>query len=143
MKEKDYYKRWLIPQKGVNRDTAYKNRPVRNSPEFMPLDNSLNNDIQQSMSFHCAITAHLPTDDERKFSMDTPNTIASGIKQLVNPVTGNVPSPKRIIQDVDKALRAFKSVYEHKGKMVPGLANRTGHRIVQLVETEQGGEFYV
>ena len=37
-------------------------------------------------------------------------------------------SSKRIMQDCKKVLNAFGSVYEHGGKMVPGLANRNGHR---------------
>ena len=72
MKQKNYYKRWLIPQNGLNAGTRYENRPVGNRPEFMPLDNSLNADIQYSLSLHCALTAHLNDEDDRKFSMRTP-----------------------------------------------------------------------
>ena len=82
MKEKGYYKRWLIPQLGCNEGTIFQNRPVGNSPEFMPLDMSLNNDVQLALSLHCAITAHLPDDDPRKFSMRTPKTIVWGILRL-------------------------------------------------------------
>ena len=127
MKREGYYKRWLIPQLGCNEGTVYKYRPVGNSPEFMPLDMSLNNDIQISLSLHCAITAHLPDDDPRKFSMGTPNTIVRGIERLWG-TGGNVPSSRRIIQDCDKALIAFGIVFRAGGKMVPGLANRSGHR---------------
>ena len=45
MKDKNIYKRWLIPQNGCNEGTVYKEQPVGNSPEFMPLDNLLNQDI--------------------------------------------------------------------------------------------------
>ena len=72
MKREGYYKRWLITQLGCNEGTVYKNRHVGNSPEFMPLDMLLNNDIQISLSLHCTITAHLPDDDPRKFLMGTP-----------------------------------------------------------------------
>ena len=34
---------------------TYSGRPVGNSPEFMPLDNSLNRDIWQSLSFQCVL----------------------------------------------------------------------------------------
>ena len=94
----------------------------------MPLDNSLNNDIQSSLSLHCAITAHLPDDDPRKFSFSTPSTIVSGIRRIYGNDGGNVPSSRRIIEDCKKALNAFQVVYEHGGAMVPGLANRNGHR---------------
>ena len=129
MKEQGYYSRWLIPQLGLNFGTVYANRPVGNRPEWMPLDNSLNNDIQSALSLHCAITAYLPDDDERKFSFATPLTIVSGIRRIYNdPTCSNVPCSKRIVQDCEKALTAFGAVYEHRGAMVPGLANRNGHR---------------
>ena len=94
----------------------------------MPLDNLLNNDIQSSLSLHCAITAHLPEDDKRKFSFLTPSKIVAGIERIYVNNGGNVPSSHRIIHDCRKALSAFASVYKHGGKMVPGLANRNGHR---------------
>ena len=128
MKEKGYYERWLIPQLGLNSWLKYyANRSVGNRPEFMPLDNSLNADIQYALSLHCAITMYLEDDDERKFSMRTPSTIVSAIDRLWGE-QGNVPSSERIMHDCDLALRAFGVVYEHGGKMVPGLANRNGHR---------------
>ena len=40
----------------------------------------------------------------------------------------NVHSLRGIVQDCKKALFAFGLVYEHGGGMVPGLANRNGHR---------------
>ena len=111
--------------------TTYACRPVGNQPEWMPLDNSLNNDIQLALSLHCAITAYLDDGDIRKFSFSTPSTIVSGIQRIHNnPASSNVPSSDRIVQDCNKALRAFGTVYEHNGSMVPGLANRNGHRNV-------------
>ena len=96
MKQQGYYKRWLILQLGCNEETAFKNRPVGNSPEFMPLDMLLNNNIQLSLSLHCAITAHLDKDDERIFLMATPKTIVKGIRRLWGQ-DGNVPSSWRIM----------------------------------------------
>ena len=122
MKTEGYYKRWLIPQKGCNAGTVYANRPVGNSPEFMPLDNSLNQDIQVSLSLHCAITAHLPDADSRKFSMRTPKTIVEGIDKIWG-AEGDIPNSKRIMHDCDKALNAFGVVYRAGGYMVPELAN--------------------
>ena len=92
MKQEGYYQRWLIPQLGLNDGTRYACRPVGNRPEWMPLDNSLNNDIQSSLSLHCAITAHLDDKDERKFSLATPKTIVSGINRIYGNEHGNVPS---------------------------------------------------
>ena len=38
------------------------------------------------------------------------------------------PSPVRIIEDVDLALRALEIVYRENGAAVYGLADRNGHR---------------
>ena len=103
----------MIPQLGLNNGTCFAFRPVGNWPEWMPLDNSLNNDIQSSLSLHCAITAHLPDDDPRKFSFLTPSTIVSGIRRIYENDGGNVPSSRRILQDCRKALNAFQVVYEN------------------------------
>ena len=56
MKEKNYYHRWLIPINGLQDRTPYAGRPVRKSPEFVPLDNSLNKDILHSLRFHCVLS---------------------------------------------------------------------------------------
>ena len=59
-----YYECWLLPQWKINKDiSTFKGCPVGNLPEFIPLDNSLDNDIQASMSLHCSITSHLPDID--------------------------------------------------------------------------------
>ena len=72
---------------------------------------------------------YLPDDNPRKFSIATPKTSVRGIERLwVTAEGGNVPSSDRIKHDCDKALRAFGTVLLNGGKMVPGLANRSGHR---------------
>ena len=69
-----------------------------NQPEWMPLDISLNNDIQSTLSLHCAITAHLDNDDIRKFSFSTPSTIVSGIRSIYNNgASSNVPLSRYIV----------------------------------------------
>ena len=127
MKEQGYYKRWLIPQLGLNFGTKWFGVPVGNRPEWMPLDMCLNNDIQLSLSLHCAITAHLSDDNPRKFSSRTPTTIISGINCLYGNQGKTFPSSEQIVQYCDMALRVFGVVYEMNGQIVPGLANRNGH----------------
>ena len=56
MKEKGYLHRWLITPNGLQDGTPYSGRPVGNIPEFMPLDNSLNRYILQSLHFHCVLS---------------------------------------------------------------------------------------
>ena len=88
-----------------------------NSPEFMPLDNSLNNDIIQAHEYHCALSYHLPYNHLAKFSTKTPNWVQKGISRLVDlkdltDVSGEVgvPSSARIIQDCDRALDSMETV---------------------------------
>ena len=76
------YEKWLKPQNDLNIGTIYHGRYVGNSPEFMPLDNSLNYDLQLSHKYHCAVTAHLTDTDDRKFSLSTPLRIAKGINKI-------------------------------------------------------------
>ena len=45
MRQKGYLHRWLLPFNGLQDGTPYAVHPVGHSPKFMPLDNSLNNDI--------------------------------------------------------------------------------------------------
>ena len=47
-----YLHRWLIPLDGLHNGTPYAGRTFGNISEFMPLDNSLNLDILQSLRMH-------------------------------------------------------------------------------------------
>ena len=44
MKENNYFHHWFMPMNGLQDGTPYYGCPIGNSPEFMPLDNSLNRD---------------------------------------------------------------------------------------------------
>ena len=79
----------------------------------MPLDNSLNIDILNSLRFHCVLSRFVldreETDEEERnmrFSFSTPREIARGMKRLWKSKMGT-PSLARIIQDVDLALKAL------------------------------------
>ena len=50
-----------------------------------------------------------------------------------------VPSSKRIIEDCDRALDSMRTVMEHRGAIVPGLANRNGHRYSKSGTKSHGG----
>ena len=45
MKDNNYFHCWLLPMNGLQYGTPYAGCPVGNSPEFKPIDNSLNRDI--------------------------------------------------------------------------------------------------
>ena len=50
MVEKNYYKRWILPVNNLGGNDGslkvYRDRPVGDSPEFMPWDTHLNNDLK-------------------------------------------------------------------------------------------------
>ena len=113
--------------------TPYAGRPVGNSPEFMPLDNSLNRDILHILRFHCVLSRFLVdgegTDEEERdmqFSFSTPKEITRGLKCIWESKMGT-PSSTRITQDVNLALKALEIVYHTNVAAVEGLADRNGH----------------
>ena len=56
IKDNNYFHSWLLTMNGFQDVTPFAGRPVGNSPEFTPLDNSLNRDILQSLRFHCVLS---------------------------------------------------------------------------------------
>ena len=112
-KEKNYFHRWLLPTNGLQEGTPYSGRPVGNSPDFIPLDNSLNRDILNSLRFHYVLSLFVlyeegTEEEERnmKFSFSTPREIARGMKRVWESKMVT-PSSERIIEDVDLALKAL------------------------------------
>ena len=64
IRQKGYLHRWLLTLNGLQDGTPYAGRPVCNIPEFMPLDNSLNRDILQSLRFHCVLSHYIVYGEE-------------------------------------------------------------------------------
>jgi hypothetical protein len=141
MMENGYWKRWVKPELGLNSSiriigengkpvvsTRYRERPVGDSPELMPHDSSLNWDVDVSNRMHVLFTKHLPNSDERKIRLDTPKEITKAILKLYDPVTGVVLKPHRIVQDILRVLYCLEEIVKAGGAVVPGLANRNGHR---------------
>ena len=126
---------------GLKAGTVYQGRPVGNSPEFMPLDNSLNAGITSSHDFHCQATASLHKDDPRRFSMATPKTISQGIHRLFqcDESQEGVPSSSQIIHDCDQVWESMWTVYKHKGAIVENLGNRNGIRYRAIGTDKRGG----
>ena len=133
MKEKGYYDWWILPDLGLNDNLgSFGGRPVGNSPEFMPGDACLNNDVHESARRHCVLSRSTPkrqgnTNNDREFSMATPQLAVLTYDRLMDPdiCTGVVPNSKRILQDIESVWQAMQTVCEHKGGFV-GLAAKTG-----------------
>ena len=88
-KEKNCFHRWFLPTNRMQDGTPYAGRPVGNSPEFMPLDNSLNRDISHSLRFNCVLSRFgivgEGTDKEERnmcFSFSTPKEITRVLKRI-------------------------------------------------------------
>ena len=78
-KKNGYLHRWLLPLNGLQDGTLCASRSVGNSPEFIPLDNSLNSDILNSLRMHSVLSCYIlygeETDEEKRntcFSYSTP-----------------------------------------------------------------------
>ncbi len=150
MQEKGYLDRWILPVLGCNdmvevevdgktlRSQRMSRKPPGNQPEMSALDMSLNADTDYSLATHVALTTHLDRKvDPRKFSIATPKDISFAIARLWHPDTGVCPKSHRIIHDIRKTCHAITEIVKHDGKIVPGLANRNGHRNVPEARTQR------
>ena len=54
--------------------------------------------------------------------------VSQATSKLCHPVTGVVPSSRRIVQDCNHILTSAVAIVEAGGKIIPGLVNRNGHR---------------
>ena len=128
------YNCWIKPELGLNDCIGPGwNRPTGDCAELMPLDNSCNQDIHESAKTHVVSSrsgVEYGDKDPRIFSMATPKMVTSTYTRLFHPVTGVVPKPHRIVQDVHKAVNAMSVIHNAKGAFVPGLAGGRvpGHR---------------
>jgi hypothetical protein len=145
---RSYYERWIHPLLDLNAGTYYAMRPPGDSPALMPMDASLNKDVDDAFNDHCGFTLHLPDDDPRKFSLSTPARGASSYIRLYNPppeVRGpgdpeiGAPTSTRIIQDTNRVLKSLRTIMEHRGIKVKGLGNNKGCRHTLGIALPRGG----
>ena len=64
MRNNGYLHRWLLPLNGLQDGTPYDGRHVGDSPEFMPLDNSLNRDIFHSLRMYSVLSRYILDGEE-------------------------------------------------------------------------------
>lgn len=128
MSEMGYLKHWILPEHGLHTDDDglknYHMKPVGNSPEFMPLDCSLNKDVHESVNRHVAATCHLPETDPKRFSLSTPKRGDLAYFRVLQ----GAPTRERIIQDCERFIINLKAVEQAQGVVVRGLGNRQGRR---------------
>ena len=124
MKGKGYLDRWILPSMDLYNNLPhdarrfYEGKPVGNSPEFMPLDTHLNQDLHSSHDFHATLSQDLPDDDPKKFDGSTPKRLSESYHKLFHPQTGVAPSSSRIKQDVSRVLQSLESVLAADGCII-------------------------
>ncbi|KAL7461345.1 hypothetical protein ACHAXS_001763 [Conticribra weissflogii] len=130
MEMKDYLKRWIKPELGICEGMDnYEFSFVRNQPEKMLLDNSLNQDVHEARRRHCVMLKALCNDgDPRLFSIATPRVGSSTYARIFDPITGVAPSSKRIVEDIHGVFNSCLKIHDAEGAFVDRLANCTGHR---------------
>ena len=100
----------------------------------MPLDASLNKDIDDAVARHVAFCSlMLPSDDDydKRFSRLTPKLQGSAYLRIYDPAHGphgGAPVSIRICQDVEKFVVALKAISTARGIAIPDLGTRNGHR---------------
>eukprot|EP00536_Pseudo-nitzschia_multiseries_P011520 jgi/Psemu1/29172/gm1.29172_g len=132
MKEKGYYKHWILPeldlmgeQGGVGGSLKlYRNRPVGNWPEANPLDTSLFSQLNCAVDQHVVLIQSF-IDENKKFSLATPTAVSRTYCR----VWTLHPKSETIVKDINKVLRSFLEVAEAEGTIaIDGIGNRLGRR---------------
>ncbi|OQR86050.1 hypothetical protein ACHHYP_20518 [Achlya hypogyna] len=123
--------RWVRPELDLNKGTVFAGRPVGNSPELMPWDSSLNKDLKDQLKRHVMFTYGFNSDDPRKFSKATPQSIEDAVRRLLlpsdDPAVG-APSGRHIVEDVVKCTgRNLLAIIDADGAVVHGLGKVRTH----------------
>ena len=112
------------------------------SPELMPLDSSLFNDLIEAIAKHVIATYHIPLPTKavpqpNKYSMATPELAWKCMTELW---MSNVIPQERIFQDCDKIEDALDAIIAAQGIIVEAFNTRKGHRAAAARLTEAGVE---
>lgn len=141
---RSYFDCMVNPLNGLNAGTVYAGRPVGNSPEMMPLDSSLNKDLDDCVALHVTYCNHMVSTDpgfDTRFSRSTSTLQDSTYGRLYDPSHGPHAGgmvSSRIIQDILKVLPACAVIAKARGICCPGLGSRNGHRKV-VGKAKRGG----
>eukprot|EP00536_Pseudo-nitzschia_multiseries_P013397 jgi/Psemu1/35149/gm1.35149_g len=131
MKEKGYYKHWILPELDLTGEQGgvggslklYRNRPVGNRPEANPLDTSLFSQLNRAVDQHVVLTQGF-IDENKKFSLATPTAVSRTYRR----VWTLHPKSETIVKDINKVLCSFLEVAEAEGIAIDGIGDRSGRR---------------
>ena len=101
----------INPVNGLNDmfGKRWMGRLVGNTPEVMPLDTCLFQDVKESVRKHVAmsLTIREPgVKDDRLFLMTTPKDAWRAYSRVFDPQTGVAPTSKQILHDIHRVKNA-------------------------------------
>ncbi len=135
MQDKDYLRRMIMPQNGLNAGTKWSHCAIGNQPGLMPLDTHLNEDIHKCVDDHERHSSSLPMSDPQKNSKRFPKRLASEYTRLYNPSLGpnaGAPPGQRIKQDVDRVInKTYLQIFNVRG-IVVGTVQNKGKQYVKI-----------
>ena len=113
----------------VNR---YKDKLMGDSPEFMPCDRHLFNDLKLACKRNVSMTRNLPDEDSRKFWFNTPKRAFRSLAKSWQ----HSPTPERIVEDIFEFFESIDAVVESGGVYVD-LNVRNGRRLLNFKEGDR------
>ena len=105
----------------------YRFKLMGDSPEFMPLDRHLFNDVKLACKRNVSLTRVLPDADSRKFWFNTPKRAFRSLAKTWQ----HSPTPPRIVEDILEFFVSVDLVVESKGVYVD-LNVRNGRRMLNF-----------
>ena len=143
MKDNDIYKHWILPSDDLydgypDLKKKYGGNPIGNTPEIMPWDLRLNNDVHQSHDDHIQLTSDLPEDHPLKFSGSTAQRMSSSYCRLLDRSKGGcIPTKARVLQDINRIPTSMQRILDAKGTLIEDTSNNRGRRHVQRGEKQR------
>jgi len=92
----------------------HRSKMMGDSPELMPLDRHLFNDLKHGCRLNVGATRWLPEGDIRKFLFNTPANAWVSLCRTWE----HTPSSERIVEDIEEYFRAVDQVVETRGTFV-------------------------
>lgn len=108
----------------------YYHKVVGDSPEMCrALDSHGFADLEDAITYNCALSTRYNLDDPRRFKMGTPSEVWSTIERCWTVA----PTSARIVQDISKFEAVLDKIIEKEGAVCPDLFLRTGRRARQAL----------
>lgn len=110
----------------------YQNALPGDSPELMPLDCNLFNDIKEGVSRNVAFSFFLNDEDPDKYSLRTPKLAFQAIQKTIK---SGCPSSARVREDIEKIVGTLDRIIESNGGYIEDKSIRR-HGVREEAERE-------